>query len=344
MATRAGHLGPTVFRSTDGGASWSEATRPPAFAGPMPSGRVRTVDQVFWLSPGHASEPDVWYAGTAPEGLFRSEDSGVTWGDEDDIWAACATPGTLVDPDTGKRIVLRFELTEPLPKKTGSPPPGATAVFTASVPSGYITGGGTPFIENCADAGFGNGAPFVEECTTTLVQGTNSIGDLVWQDEDSDGAQDGGTDEPGINGVTVKLYWDENGNGTIDEDEPQINAETVDVIDGKLDLDGNGTADDNGEFDAYDVIAGRIDVDGDGDTDADDDGTGLIGGYDVIDGYLDMDDDGGAPPDTGDDGKVTGTMTQSKGATIADGVVTVPSSAAVIAPSPLTSTRPPIRS
>jgi photosystem II stability/assembly factor-like uncharacterized protein len=79
MATRAGHLGPTVFRSTDGGASWREAGRPPAFPTRTPGGRVRTVDQVFWLSPGHESEPGVWYAGTAPEGLFRSEDGGSSW-------------------------------------------------------------------------------------------------------------------------------------------------------------------------------------------------------------------------------------------------------------------------
>src|SRR5262249_31517 len=29
--------------------------------------------------PGHASEPHAWYAGTSPEGLFRSEDAGDTW-------------------------------------------------------------------------------------------------------------------------------------------------------------------------------------------------------------------------------------------------------------------------
>jgi photosystem II stability/assembly factor-like uncharacterized protein len=34
---------------------------------------------VFWLSPGHSSEPGVWYAGTSPQGLFRSEDGGATW-------------------------------------------------------------------------------------------------------------------------------------------------------------------------------------------------------------------------------------------------------------------------
>ena len=30
MAARTGHLGPTVFRSTDFGKTWKEATKPPA--------------------------------------------------------------------------------------------------------------------------------------------------------------------------------------------------------------------------------------------------------------------------------------------------------------------------
>ena len=37
------------------------------------------MDHTFWLTPGHASERGTWYAGTAPQGLFRSEDGGVTW-------------------------------------------------------------------------------------------------------------------------------------------------------------------------------------------------------------------------------------------------------------------------
>jgi photosystem II stability/assembly factor-like uncharacterized protein len=37
------------------------------------------VDHTFWLTPGHASERDTWYACTSPQGLFRSEDGGVTW-------------------------------------------------------------------------------------------------------------------------------------------------------------------------------------------------------------------------------------------------------------------------
>src|SRR5881409_1124222 len=74
-AARTGHLGPTVFRSADAGRTWKEATRPPAFADS--SGRI--VDHTFWLAPGHASEPGTWYAGTSPQGLFRSPDAGATW-------------------------------------------------------------------------------------------------------------------------------------------------------------------------------------------------------------------------------------------------------------------------
>ncbi|MCP5236906.1 MAG: glycosyl hydrolase [Zoogloeaceae bacterium] len=77
-AARTGHLGPTVFRSTDWGKTWQEAERPPAFR-PEPGAAGRAVDHVFWLTPAHAAEPDVWYAGTSPQGLFRSEDGGRQW-------------------------------------------------------------------------------------------------------------------------------------------------------------------------------------------------------------------------------------------------------------------------
>jgi photosystem II stability/assembly factor-like uncharacterized protein len=83
LATRTGHLGPTVFHSDDFGATWSEATRPPAFR----SGDQfqRSVQSVFWLTPGHADEPGVWYAGGTPQGLFVSADGGATW-DPVDGW------------------------------------------------------------------------------------------------------------------------------------------------------------------------------------------------------------------------------------------------------------------
>jgi hypothetical protein len=79
LAARTGHLGPTVFRSTNLGKSWKEASKPPAFRKAAEGEEARVVGHVFWLTPGHASEPKVWYAGTSPQGLFRSEDGGDTW-------------------------------------------------------------------------------------------------------------------------------------------------------------------------------------------------------------------------------------------------------------------------
>ncbi len=79
MASKTGHLGPSIFRSTDLGRTWTEAARPPAFGKPPEGWEMRAVDYTFFLQPGHASEPGVWWAGTSPPGLFRSEDGGVTW-------------------------------------------------------------------------------------------------------------------------------------------------------------------------------------------------------------------------------------------------------------------------
>ena len=78
-AAKTGHLGPTIFRSTDFGRTWKEAAHPPAFPKAREGEKGRVVDHTFWLTPGHASEPDAWYAGTSPQGLFRSQDGGATW-------------------------------------------------------------------------------------------------------------------------------------------------------------------------------------------------------------------------------------------------------------------------
>ena len=78
-AAKTGHLGPTVFASTNLGRTWKEAAKPPAFAKAADGQAGRAVDHTFWLTPGHASEPGVWYAGTSPQGLFRSSDGGVHW-------------------------------------------------------------------------------------------------------------------------------------------------------------------------------------------------------------------------------------------------------------------------
>ena len=78
-AAKTGHLGPTIFRSTDLGRTWKEAAQPPAFPKASEGEKGRVVDHAFWLTPCHANEPNAWYAGTSPQGLFRSDDGGVTW-------------------------------------------------------------------------------------------------------------------------------------------------------------------------------------------------------------------------------------------------------------------------
>jgi photosystem II stability/assembly factor-like uncharacterized protein len=78
-AAKTGHLGPTIFRSTNLGKSWTEASTPPAFAKAKPGEIARAVDHTFWLTPSNNSEPGVWYAGTSPQGLYRSEDGGRNW-------------------------------------------------------------------------------------------------------------------------------------------------------------------------------------------------------------------------------------------------------------------------
>ena len=79
MAAKTGHLGPTVFRSGDRGRSWQEAAQPPAFRKAAEGEEARAVQRVFWLTPGHRSEPGSWYAGSSPAGLFRSADGGERW-------------------------------------------------------------------------------------------------------------------------------------------------------------------------------------------------------------------------------------------------------------------------
>ena len=79
MAVSTGHLGPTIFRSTDSGKTWKESTAPPAFRKVPEGEKGRSVNHVFWLTPCYDNEPDAWYAGTSPQGIFRSDNGGVTW-------------------------------------------------------------------------------------------------------------------------------------------------------------------------------------------------------------------------------------------------------------------------
>jgi hypothetical protein len=125
MAAKTGHLGPTMYRSTDRGKKWTEVKQPPAFRKAAEGETSRAVDSVFWLSPGHKKEKGVWYAGTTPAGLFRSKDGGDHWepvaGFNDHPmrpqWAAGnATPGgeilhsILIDPRDAKHMYFGISI------------------------------------------------------------------------------------------------------------------------------------------------------------------------------------------------------------------------------------------
>jgi photosystem II stability/assembly factor-like uncharacterized protein len=123
MAARTGHLGPTIFRSTDHGKKWKEISKPPAFPKAAEGEKGLVVDHVFWFAPGHRQERGVWYAGTSPQGLFRSEDHGNTWESVDGFnqnpkrraWTGGEQDGTpdgpklhsiLVDPRDARHIYI----------------------------------------------------------------------------------------------------------------------------------------------------------------------------------------------------------------------------------------------
>jgi photosystem II stability/assembly factor-like uncharacterized protein len=124
MATKTGHLGPTVYFSRDRGHSWQESRQPPAFRKADEGEEARAVERVVWLTPGHQSEVNVWYAGTSPAGLFRSDDGGDTWqsviGFNDNPmrkqWVPFGTPdgeflhSILIDPRDARHIYIGISI------------------------------------------------------------------------------------------------------------------------------------------------------------------------------------------------------------------------------------------
>ncbi len=104
-------------------------------------------------------------------------------------------------------------------------PAGGTGsvTFDVTVDSPF---GGAPFVINTGEVGFGSAPPFDDDSTVTLIQGTNTIGDLVWSDDDGDGVVDGG--EAGIADITVELYYDVDGDGELDADDILVTTASSD--------------------------------------------------------------------------------------------------------------------
>lgn len=75
------HWGPGVYRSDDLGHTWTEGA-----AVHFPSDLGDSVERVWQIQPGGASEPDVVWAGSQPSALFRSDDRGESFSLVRSLW------------------------------------------------------------------------------------------------------------------------------------------------------------------------------------------------------------------------------------------------------------------
>lgn len=239
-----GSYDPEVTISKSGPGTTSEGGSAYTYTIPF-TNTSTTVEAGLTLSSGASVDAPLVISDTVPVGLeyiANSAASGNTIPTGNSVTIHYSTDGgqtwSLTDPGTtastvGSEVMLQWWLGEPL-EVSGSSNNSGQVTFQAQVPSGYISGGGDPFIENCAEGSFGDAASFGEDCATTIVSGTNSIGDLVWADDggttgiSNNGIYDG--DEAGIDNIAVTLYWDKNGDGVLDDDD--LLVETQDTAGG----------------------------------------------------------------------------------------------------------------
>ena len=67
--------GAEIHISHDLGETWTTAETPPKFT----DRDGKTLNKIWHVKPGRASEPDVLYAGADPASLFMSDDGGMNW-------------------------------------------------------------------------------------------------------------------------------------------------------------------------------------------------------------------------------------------------------------------------
>ncbi len=102
---------------------------------------------------------------------------------------------------------------------------GASAVITFSVQVSPTAGS---VVNNCADVSLGGATPLAQDCAPTRILGSYLIGDYVWRDENRDGQQNAADGaNPGINAITLTLYYDTNGDRALDSGDLQVMTTTT---------------------------------------------------------------------------------------------------------------------
>ncbi len=178
-------------------------------SGPDPSGRpdiglpVVIQDSIptgtLYVA-GSATAANVLPAGVGSYTVYFSTNHGLTW--------------SLTEPAAATNVTdVQWWLSDPLP-------PGGTGTVKFSVTVKNPWPFPSPIVPNTAGLSFGNTTPFLWAHAQTLLLGNNALGDTAWRDDGAGGGllgnrlQDGG--ETGITGVTVRLYYDLDGDGGAD--------------------------------------------------------------------------------------------------------------------------------
>ena len=144
---------------------------------------------------GSAAISNTLPAGVTSYTIFYSTNNGTSFVDTEPATAADVTD-------------VRWRLSDIL--QTNS---GGSVTFSVTADSPYTNS--SPRIFNVAGLSFGDTVPFVEDDASTMVLGTNEVGDTVFLDDGGttgtigNGVQDG--DETGISNITVSLYYDADG-------------------------------------------------------------------------------------------------------------------------------------
>jgi uncharacterized repeat protein (TIGR01451 family) len=164
-------------------------------------------------------------ASTPPSGttfqIRYSSDNGVTW----------TTTAPLDQTEADLVDEIQWWLNAKL-----APAAAGTVTFSVKIDTNYPLGGspprgGSPII-NVAGLSFGNSDPFIEDDATTTLTGSRQISGTVFLDNGGTGGIFGdgiinGT-EAGIGAVTVRLYYDTDNDGAVDDDDIYLGiADTV---------------------------------------------------------------------------------------------------------------------